>query len=82
MNETKITTGFLSFFFFFQGVFLAVMILFTIFNYKIVPEITKKNSQIELLVNELNKIKHKDHDYSESKPKNFKIKNQSILITI
>lgn len=37
MSEAKFRIGFLSFFFFFQGVFLTGMILFAVFNNKVVP---------------------------------------------
>lgn len=63
MNEAKFRVMFLSFFFFFQGVFLAGMILFAVFDRKVVPVIKKKNTQIEMLVNELNKIKKMNHNH-------------------
>lgn len=48
-------------FFFFQGVFITVMILFAVFDRKVVPVIKEKNTQIEILVNELNKVNKKNH---------------------
>ena len=63
MNEAKFRVMFLSFFFFFQGVFFAGMILFAVFDRKVVPVIKEKNTQIEMLVNELNKIKKKNHKH-------------------
>lgn len=64
MNEAKFRIGFLSFFFFFQGAFLAGMILFAVFDRKFVPVIKEKNTQIEMLVNELYKIKGRGHNHS------------------
>lgn len=61
MSEAKFRIGFLSFFFFFQGVFITVMILFAVFDRKVVPVIKEKNTQIEILVNELNKVNKKNH---------------------
>lgn len=61
MNIEKFRAGFLSFFFFFQGVFITVMILFAVFDRKVVPVIKEKNTQIEILVNELNKVNKKNH---------------------
>ena len=50
-------------FFFFQGVFITVMILFAVFDRKVVPVIKEKNTQIEILVNELNKVNKKKSLY-------------------
>ncbi len=63
MNKEKFRAGFLSFFFFFQGVFITVMILFAVFDRKVVPVIKEKNTQIEILVNELNKVNKKNHKH-------------------
>lgn len=57
MNDIKIRAGFLYFFFFFQGVFLTGMILLAVFDNKIIPVIKEKDMEIELLLNEMNKIK-------------------------
>ena len=81
MNKEKFRPGFLSFFFFFQGVFITVMILFAVFDKKVVPVIKEKNTQIEMLVNELNKINKNNYnhyykDYNEKTyPKNLIILN-------
>lgn len=61
MNDSKFKIGFLSFFFFFQGAFLTLMILLGIFNNKIVPTMKEKNTQIELLLKELNRTKYIDN---------------------
>lgn len=63
MSEAKFRIGFLSFFFFFQGVFLTGMILLALFDHRIVPVMKEKNTQIELLVNELNSIKNRNHKH-------------------
>lgn len=64
MSEAKFRIGFLSFFFFFQGVFLTGMILFAVFNNKVVPVMKDKDTEIELLLNEINRIKHRGHTHS------------------
>lgn len=66
MNESKFKIGFLSFFFFFQGAFLTLMILLGIFNNKIIPTMKEKNTQVELLLKELNRTKYKGHNHSEN----------------
>lgn len=82
MNKEKFRAGFLSFFFFFQGVFITVMILFAVFDRKVVPVIKEKNTQIEILVNELNKRNYKGPNYSAPKIENSraKVKNHFIII--
>lgn len=66
MDEKKTNTGFIAFFFFFQGIFMTGMILFAIYNNKIIPCIKDKNTQIELLLQELNKTMNKNHNHSDN----------------
>lgn len=79
MNESKIRAGFLYFFFFFQGVFLTGMILLAIFDNKIVPVMKEKDTEIEFLLNEVNRIKHRGHNHSENDTRR-RINNHTISI--
>lgn len=65
MTNSKYDSLFYGIFFFIQGVIITFIVMLSVFNYKFVPIVQKKDHEIEVLMERLiGGNKSKEHSYS------------------
>lgn len=84
MANSKYDSLFYGIFFFIQGVIITFIVMLSVFNYKFVPVMQKKDHEIELLMERLmggNKSKEHSHSGNSNNRKIYEVK-PGVVITI
>lgn len=84
MANSKYDSLFYGIFFFIQGVIITFIVMLSVFNYKFVPVMQKKDHEIELLMERLmGGTKNKEHSHSgnSNNRKIYEVK-PGVVITI